>query len=178
MEYTYRIATMNINGIAAQIRIRILEEFLHAHDIDLLCVQELTNANIQEVRNYNAHLNIGEGWVTATLVKELYRLGNERYMPSGCEMVAAFNGEQMANISSPSGAGKRKEREDFNTIDVPQLLGHPPSTLLLLVDFNCVLHAQDCTGSPNISSALKFLLTGLKLFDNWDQRSENRQYTH
>jgi exonuclease III len=59
MDYTYRIATLNINGIAAKLRIRMLEEFLHAHDIDFLCVQELTNANIQEVRNYTAHLNIG-----------------------------------------------------------------------------------------------------------------------
>jgi exonuclease III len=93
-------------------------------------------------------------------------------------MVATFNGVQIANIYAPLGAGKRKEKEDFYNIDVPQLLGHPPSTFLLVGDFNCVLHAQDCTGSPNISRALKSLLGGLELFDTWDQRNENRRYTH
>jgi exonuclease III len=93
-------------------------------------------------------------------------------------MVATFNGVQIANIYAPSGARKRKEREDFYNIDVPQLLGHPPSTLLLVGDFNCVLNAQDCTGSPNISRALKSLLTGLELVDTWDQRNENPRYSH
>jgi exonuclease III len=98
-------------------------------------------------------------------------------MPSGLGMVATFNGVKIANIYAP-GARKRKEREDFYNIDFPQVLDHPPSTLLLVGDFNCVQHAQDCTGSPNISRALKSLLTGLELFDTWDQRNENRRYMH
>jgi hypothetical protein len=57
-------------------------------------------------------------------------------MLSGRGMLANFNGEQIANIYIPSCAGKRKEREGFYNIDVPQLLGHPPSTLLLVGDFN------------------------------------------
>jgi exonuclease III len=93
-------------------------------------------------------------------------------------MVATFNGVQIVNIYAPSGAGNRKEGEEFYNIDVPQLLGHPPSSLLLAGDFNCVLHAQDCTGTPNISRELKSLLTGLEIVDTWDQKNGNRRYTH
>jgi len=35
MDYTYKIATLNINGISAPTKIRMLEEFLYKHDIDL-----------------------------------------------------------------------------------------------------------------------------------------------
>jgi exonuclease III len=121
---------------------------------------------------------MGDGRGTAILVKEAYTLYNVRRMPSGRGMVATFNGVQIANVYAPSGAGRRKEREDFYIIDVSQLLGRPPTSLLLAGDFNCVLHANDCTGTPNMSRTLKNLLTGLALEDTWDQTPANRRYMH
>jgi exonuclease III len=132
----------------------MLEEFLHAHDIDLLCIQEMTNANIQKHTELHCPFkHQGEGRGTAILVKEVYKLANVRYMPSGRGILAKFNRVQIANIYAPSGATKRKAREDFYNINVPQLFGHPSSTLLLVGGL-CVLQVQDCTGSPNISRAL------------------------
>jgi exonuclease III len=95
---------------------------------------------MQTFKRYGTILPIqtlGEGRGTAILVKEVYKLDNVGYMPSGRGMVANFNGVKIANIYAPSGAGKCKEREDFYNIDVQQLLGHPPSTLILVGDFNC-----------------------------------------
>jgi exonuclease III len=120
----------------------------------------------------------GEGRGTAILVKEVYKLAHIRYMPSGRGIVATFNDVQMANIYAPSDATKRKTRKDLYNVDVRHLLGYPSSTLLLVENFNCFLQAQDCTVSQTISRVLRSLIMGLELYDTWDQRHGNRQYTH
>ena len=43
MRYTYRIITLNINGIENQTRLRLLEEFIKRHDIDIALLQEVTD---------------------------------------------------------------------------------------------------------------------------------------
>jgi len=43
MQYTYRIITLNINGIENKTRLRMLEEFIQRHDIDIALLQEVTD---------------------------------------------------------------------------------------------------------------------------------------
>jgi hypothetical protein len=84
MYSTCRKASLNINGIAARLRFRMLEDFHHRNDIDLMCIQEIIKLNIKEIKHYEAHVNIGEkGRWTALLVKEAYILSDVRRMPSG-----------------------------------------------------------------------------------------------
>jgi hypothetical protein len=90
-------------------------------------------------------------------------------------MVAAFNRVQIENITSHQ-VPERGKRGKIYKIDFPQMLVHPPSTLLLVGNL-IVLPAQDCTESPKISCALKSL-TALELFDTWNQRNEDLRYTH
>ena len=45
MQYTYRMVTLNINGIESHNRIRMLEEFVHRHDVDIALLQEVTDGN-------------------------------------------------------------------------------------------------------------------------------------
>jgi len=71
MDYTYKIATLNINGISAPTRIDMLEEFLYKHDIDLALLQEVTNSKIITIRRYTSYINMGtEGRVTTILAKD------------------------------------------------------------------------------------------------------------
>jgi exonuclease III len=58
-EYTYKIAKLSINGIPATARIKMLEVFLHSNEIDLVCLQEVTNSNINMLRNYSALIHLG-----------------------------------------------------------------------------------------------------------------------
>jgi exonuclease III len=81
--------------------------------------------------------------------------------------MATFHGVRIVKFYAPSGRNKRKERETFYNIEVPQLIGHPPLAMLLAGDFNCVLKAQDCTGVPHMSRALQTLITGMDLVDTW-----------
>ena len=40
MAEIYKIATLNVNGMSSSMRMKILEEFLHNQEIDILLLQE------------------------------------------------------------------------------------------------------------------------------------------
>jgi exonuclease III len=71
MSYTYKIAIININGIASQVRLKMLEDYLRQQDTDILLLQEVTHTKITSFRRYNAYVNFGtENRGTAILAKE------------------------------------------------------------------------------------------------------------
>ena len=49
MTHTYTVATLNINGIANYTRIKMLEDFLWTHDIDIALLQEVTCPQLDSV---------------------------------------------------------------------------------------------------------------------------------
>jgi len=84
MDYTYKIATLNINGISAPTKIHMLEEFLYKHDIHLALPQEVTNSKITTIQRYTSYINIGtEDRGTAILAKDSYLLTNIQRIPMG-----------------------------------------------------------------------------------------------
>ena len=84
MTYVYRVATLNISGITSATRLRMLEEFLHKHDIVIALLQEITHPDLSTLRNYNAHINQGaEGRGTAILTKAELTVTNAKRLPSG-----------------------------------------------------------------------------------------------
>jgi endonuclease/exonuclease/phosphatase family metal-dependent hydrolase len=179
MDYTYKIATLNINGISAQTRLNMLEEFLYKHHIDLAMLQEVTNSKINKIRRYIAYINIGtEGRGTAILAKDNYLITNIQRIPTGRGITAHFNGIKTINIYAPSGSKKKREREDFYNGDVARLLTHYSDNMVLAGDFNCVLTPSDCTGSFNVSRALTRLVTGLDLVDVGEANQRRIIYTH
>jgi exonuclease III len=166
MNITYKIATLNINGISTTTRIRMLEEFLYKHDIDLALLQEVTNTKITMFRRYVSHIHMRtEGRGTAILAKDCYLLTDIHRIPSGRGISALFNGIRIINIYAPSGSENKREREEFYTDHVARLLTHSSDNMVPAEDFNCVLTPSDCTGSLNISRALGRLVTGLDLVE-------------
>jgi exonuclease III len=114
MAYTYRIATLNINGVSSTTRIRMLEDFLRRQEIDLMLLQEVTQDTISMIGNYTAHINIGtDGRETAILAKEGFTLTNIQRIPSGRGIAATLQGIRIVNIYAPSGSEKKREREAF-----------------------------------------------------------------
>jgi len=84
MRNIYSIASLNINGIANQTRIQMLQEFIWKQDIDIVLLQEVTNRAIEQIRNYTKHVNIGtDNRGTAILVKEGIQIGNIKCLPNG-----------------------------------------------------------------------------------------------
>jgi hypothetical protein len=74
MEQTYKLATLIINGMSNDDKIRMLNDFLHKNDIDWLLLQEATTDKINNIPNYVCHSNIGtNGRDTAILEKNATR---------------------------------------------------------------------------------------------------------
>jgi len=82
MTHVYRVATLNINEITSATRLRMLEEFLHKHDIDIDLPEEITHSNLSTLRNYNTHINQGtERRGTAILTKAELTVTNTKRLP-------------------------------------------------------------------------------------------------
>jgi endonuclease/exonuclease/phosphatase family metal-dependent hydrolase len=70
-------------------------------------------------------------------------------------------------VYAASGAKKRREREEFFAVDVPNLIPNTSTAMILTGDFNCIMDSWDSTGQQNYSSALKNLIVNLDLQDVW-----------
>jgi hypothetical protein len=81
-------------------------------------------------------------------------------------------------IYAPSGAEKKREREDFFLIEVPKLIPTTPTELILAGDFNCTLASPDSTGRTNYSRALDNMIKTLDLKDVWTPTSRAPGYTY
>jgi exonuclease III len=91
MQKTFKIATLNINGIASSTRIRMLEDFLIRQDIDFALLQELTHRNLNYSK-YTAYINEGiEKRGTAILVREGLSLTDIKRLPSGRGIAGTYN---------------------------------------------------------------------------------------
>jgi exonuclease III len=108
------VASININGIANNTLIRMLEEFLWTHDIELALLQEVTGLQMNSIRRYTKHINLGvEKRGIGILAKEGINPTDIRRLPSGRGMATNFHGTCLINLYAPLGAEKKQERESF-----------------------------------------------------------------
>jgi len=164
----YKVATLNINALASQVKMVKLEDFVHQHEIDFLFLQEVTQPRFDNLRGYTAYTNIGANRRgTAILAREHLPLTRTVSLPSGRGIAVSFQGVWLVNIYAPSGAEKRQEREDFFNLELPYLLIDTLTTLIMGDDYNCVLAKTDATGHFNFSRALNTLISGYDLVDMW-----------
>ena len=59
MAEIYRIATVNINGIKATGRMRMLHDFIQKQELDIILLQELIHQDFAIIQGYDAFLNVG-----------------------------------------------------------------------------------------------------------------------
>jgi len=71
----------------------MLADFIRRHDFDIIFTQEVTSAEVMNVRGYNTHLNIGASIRgTAILAKSTLHLTNITTLPSGRAIAADYKG--------------------------------------------------------------------------------------
>ena len=84
MSYTYRILTLNINGIASVNRQHTLEEFIRKHDVDIAMLQEVTPTHNIIIKGYQTIDNIGTtGRGIAIIARDDLQMNGLRKIPSG-----------------------------------------------------------------------------------------------
>jgi len=137
MAFTYRVMTLNINGLASHTRHQMLEDFLRRHDVDFALLQEVTSLNPMTFKGYQTIDNIGiSGRGTAIIAKEDLQMHMIRRLPSGRGLVAYYNNIFLLNKYAPSGSANRAERETFYNSEVIELLLQVPTSLIMAGDFN------------------------------------------
>jgi len=82
----------------------MLNEFIHKQEFDILLLQEVTHTDLEMIRGYKAHLNVGiHKRGTAILTTEQIPLTNITRLPSGRGMAACYRGVWFVNLHAPSG---------------------------------------------------------------------------
>ena len=137
----FKIATLNINGLAARARMEMLQDFLRRQEIDIFFLQEVTHPFLNELLKNKTYTNVGTAMRgTALVTREEITIGNITKLPSGCAIAAEFRGIWMINIYAPSGATRKKEREPFFESELAYLLRASPINMIEGGDFNCLFH--------------------------------------
>ena len=145
----FKIATLNINGLASRTKVEMLEEFLFQREIDILFLQEVAHSTIDKLRSYKIYKNMETaGRRTAMVTRNEITITNITMLPSERGITEEYRGICLINIYAPPGIAKRQERELFYNNELPYLLRTSPSNMIV-GDFNCVLR-QTALDTPNI----------------------------
>jgi hypothetical protein len=99
-------------------------------------------------------------------------------IPTGSGIAAKIENTWIIKIYEPSGTGRKAEREHFYNTGITHILPPTHAEMILACDFNCTLAHTDCTGTQNNSAALKKLIKGLGLTDEWNPQTTREGYTH
>jgi exonuclease III len=67
---TYKIVTLNVNGMLARILMRMLADLLRKQEIDIILLQEVIRTDFDLIRENNAYTHVG-----ITNVARLYSQG-------------------------------------------------------------------------------------------------------
>jgi exonuclease III len=157
----------------------MLEDFLWKHEIDIVTLQEVTTNHLDIIRRYTIYTNVGtEQRGTAIMVKHGLTLQNIRRLPTGRGLAGTFQGICVMNVYAPSGAEKRKEKEQFNNAELPHLLSTSRTNVILAGEFNCVLLQADTEGRrKNYSKTLENIIRGFQLTDVCETQAIQPTYT-
>jgi exonuclease III len=111
----YRIATLNVNGITSRVKLAMLADVVTRQDMDILLLQEVATPNFIMPMGYSVYHNLGStGSGTAIIIRSQLELRKMLRLPSGRGFAAELQGLWIVNIYAPSGAERRREREDFS----------------------------------------------------------------
>ena len=165
---TTSIASINISALTSDTKLDMLRQFITRCQFDIVLLQEVAVTSFN-FYGYKEVTNIGQTRRgTAILFKETIPLTSFRRTPCGRAVSCKFGPVTLINIYAPSGSDKRKERNDFYRLVLPEVFQLAVDNIVLAGDFNCVQKATDCSGEFHPCAALNALVTGLHLRDTAD----------
>ena len=80
----FKIATLNINGLASRTKVDMLQDFLRREEIDILFLQEVAHSTIDTLSSYKTYTNVGTaGRGTAIMTRNEITITNITRLSSG-----------------------------------------------------------------------------------------------
>lgn len=176
MNFTLKIASVNLNSTTTTINQNLLRDFIWNQDIDLVFVQELCYQNFSFIPSHFAIINLNQnGMGTGILLRKSFEFNNVVLDPNGRISSLVINGINYINIYAFSGTNKKKERDELflNNLTV-HLSKSGIEYSVLAGDFNCILNSSDATGATkNVSAGLKRLVESLQWKDIFAEMKQN-----
>lgn len=172
MEYTYKVATINLNSSNSTINQGLLRDFIYDHDVDVLLLQEVAYENFLFLPTHYAFVNISaDNKGTAILARKSMEISNVLLESNGRIVSLIVNGINFINVYAHSGSNYRRERNDLFTNLMSVHLGKPDALCSVIGgDFNCTLENSDSRGASNSSCAGLKNLVDLFELTHWGQR--------
>jgi exonuclease III len=82
----------------------MLHHFLRRYEVDILFVEEVTDADVLQMQGYKAHCNLGTTMRgTVFLTRDGINLENIVRTPTGRAIAATYQGVLLLNVYAPSG---------------------------------------------------------------------------
>lgn len=161
MEFSYRVATINLNSSNSAINQGLLRDFVYDHDIDVLLLQEVVYENFSFLPSHFAFVNISsDNKGTAIIVRKTMVISNVLLEPNGRIVSLVVNGVNFINVYGHSGSNYRRECNDlFTNLIAVHLSKQDAAISVIGGDFNCVLENGDSRGpTKNYCAGLKNLV--------------------
>ena len=170
MNFIFKMATINVNGIRASVTQSLLKSFLFNYDLDIIMLQEVNDNNLDFLLpQYKYITNTGDS-LRGTAVIFRANLSPSDIEKSLCGRIIAvtINNIRLVNIYAPSGSNRRTERNLFFSQELIYFLRNINLPIVLCGDFNCVTDSTDQNSLPtNFCASLQRLCASLKLTDVW-----------
>ena len=174
-----KFLSINVNGLNAEKKQRVLNNFLFRYGIDVICIQEHNVSNVANVsiigEYYHTYINtcyqLKGG--TAILIRKnsginIVRVelhASSRIMHMKCELNNVYF--DIINVYAHSGSNFKKERETLFSEEMLYYLQNNLDNTLLVGDFNCIISPKDSTSNASYlnSDNLKNICNNLNLYD-------------
>lgn len=114
MNYSFNIATINVNSTNSLVHKSLLKDFLLNQDIDVAFLQEVTYENFSFVPSYTALVNVNADRMgTAILLRKNIEFKHPIFDPSSRILSVVVNGINLVNIYAYSGTKKRSSMKNY-----------------------------------------------------------------
>lgn len=165
---SYKIATINMNGISSEAKLAALASFIRSSEADVVFLQEVAVADLQ-LHGFNIVVNIDERRRgTAIAVRTYFEYNNVRRSLDSRIISLRCNDTTFINVYAPPGSQNRGTREHFFNCILPHYLQNATGFVVLGGDLNSVVNQKDATGINSHSPMFRKLMQAGDLRDSWE----------
>jgi Reverse transcriptase (RNA-dependent DNA polymerase)/Endonuclease/Exonuclease/phosphatase family len=180
MNFTRKIATLNINSISCDVKKSLLKDFIVNNDLDIIFLQEVSFQNFSFIQSHRTVLNISDrGRGTAILLRN--GLDFDQVQMSECGRIVSLvvDGINLICIYAKSGANFKRERNLFFMNEITtHFYKRSVRETIVGGDFNCILNSADSnSASTNFCHGLSQMINIMSLRDSVSNRQTERRFT-
>jgi exonuclease III len=180
MNFTRKIATLNINSIGCDVKKSLLKDFIMNNNLDIIFLQEVSFLNFSFIASHRTVLNISErGRGTAILLRNGIEFSDLQMSECGRIVSLVVDAVNMVCIYAKSGTNFKRERNIFFLNDISTHFNKRGiKNTIVGGDFNCISDPSDSrNASRNFCFGLSQMINIMSLRDSLTNRESEKKFT-